>query len=180
MFGEFWLTEFGRRAGSGVQPTNRIHSFGVSACHRHHHVAKNICARLHRNGCIEPQPPGKSNVFGFVLRNTVPVFSVMKVWACRLSVRSCQRQRGRMMSTALIVPRTLHFFGMGEPTDANDAQGARGTERTGVSQRLRQHMLAEVGSVGFFFLVLRFPALPRICPAGRHHTPSRRLRELTS
>ena len=49
-FGEFWLAQFGRRAGSGVQPTNRIHSFGVSACHRHHHVAKNICARLSRTG----------------------------------------------------------------------------------------------------------------------------------
>ena len=41
---EFWLAEFWRRAGSGLQPTNRIHSFGPSACHRHHYVAK-ACPR---------------------------------------------------------------------------------------------------------------------------------------
>ena len=56
-----------------------IHSIGLSACNRHHHVLKEICARLSRNGCTPPQTPGKNNVFEFVLRNTLQVFSVMKV-----------------------------------------------------------------------------------------------------
>ena len=109
-FGSVGLAEFWRRAGAGLQPKSRIHSFGVSACQRHHHVAKDICVRLLRNGCTPPQP-GKNNVFEFVPRNTMHVVSVMKVRGGRLSVRSCHHQRGRVMSTALIVPRTLRFLG---------------------------------------------------------------------
>ena len=110
-FGSVGLAEFWRRAGPGLQPKSRIHSVGVSACHRHHHVTKEICARLSRNGCTPPQTPGKNNVFEFELRNTMHVVSVMKVRGGRLSVRSCHHRRGRMMSTALIVPRTLRFLG---------------------------------------------------------------------
>ena len=86
-------------------------------------------------GCIPPQSPGKSNFFEFVLRNTMPVLSVMKVWGCRLSVRSCHHQCGRMMSRALTHRTTyVAFFGGGDSTVASDVRGTRGTGKTGVSQ----------------------------------------------
>ena len=146
-------------------------------------VAKEICARLLRNGCTPLQTPGKSNVFEFVLRNTMQVFSVVKVWGCRLSVRSCQRQRGRMMSRAhsLIVPRTMRFLGWvnqqmrpmsrehGERRKRECHKTEAMMDRTGtwtraavplIWQMLRNCLLSGSWVRWLFFLVLRFPAFP--------------------
>ena len=46
-FWEFWLAEFGRRGWVRTATNRRIHSLGPSACHRHHHVLKDIRARVH-------------------------------------------------------------------------------------------------------------------------------------
>ena len=70
--------------------------------------------------------------FRIVPRNTMPVLSVMKVRSGRLSVRSCHHQGGCMLSRAL-THRVTYVAVLGRG-DASEAQGARGTEKTGVSQ----------------------------------------------
>ena len=137
---EFWLAEFGRRGWVRTATNRRIHSLGPSACNRHHHVSKEICARLSRNGCTPPRTPGKSNVFEFVPRNTMPVLSVMKVRGCRLSVRSCHHQRGCMMSRAL-THRTTYVAVLGGGR-LNSSERRRRSTRYGENRsvtRLRQN-----------------------------------------
>ena len=140
-YGSSGLAQFWRRARSGLQPRSRIHSFGAWACNLHHHVAKDICARLSRNGCIPPRTPGKSNVFEFVLRNTMQVFSVMKVWGCRLSVCLCHHQRHRMMSFALAHRTTrVAVFGWGRNNRCERCLSSPRYGENGSVTRLRQHM----------------------------------------
>ena len=95
-------------------------SFGPSACYRHHHVAKDIRARVHTATITRHEQR-----FRIVPRNTMPVLSVMKVRSGRLSVRSCHHQGGCMLSRALTHRTTyVAVLGGGETTNASDAQGA--------------------------------------------------------
>ena len=133
---EFWLAEFGRRGWVRTATNRRIHSLGPSACHRHRHVAKEICAGLLRNGSIPPQSPGNNNVFEFVPRNTMPVLSVRKVW---VAVCQCVRATG-MMSRAL-THRTTHVAVLGGGR-LNSCERRRRSTRYGENRsvtRLRQN-----------------------------------------
>ena len=121
-FGKFGLAQFGRRAGSGLQPKSRIHSFGLSACpppppRRKGHQREAVTKRVHtaRNHWA------RTTFFEFVPRSTMPVLSVRKVWGNFLSVRSCHHHRDRMMSRALTQSYHVRcgFLGWGEVTDEN-------------------------------------------------------------